>query len=176
MLYLLWGLINLALIIGFLILCFKATTLVKNNIGKPAALLFAVGLISFGSRQNDNSQLTEVLDDQVRSEFIVRPDSLRKNTSGMLHIILKDNLVSKYMLSIDYGVKKPDNLNIPYHAYAGATGFTLGTEWKPERIEVKRTENNNRFQYSVYGHTQWKLLGLQLAEDSRVYDGFVQVK
>ena len=44
MLYLIWGLLNLGLVIYFLVICFRATKLVKEKIGLFAAVFFVLGL------------------------------------------------------------------------------------------------------------------------------------
>ena len=177
MLYLIWGLINLALIIAFIGVCFSAAKLLKNNISKAAASLFVFGLISFASRPGDNnSNPVLVMNDQVVPDVSTRQVIHGSDKIRHVEIVLQDNLISKYTVDVMYKVDAPENVNIPHSAYSRVLGVIGGTGWKPMRIEVQRTANNKKFEYSVYGGISWNLLGLQIAHQDKLFEGFVNLK
>jgi len=54
MLYLIWGLINLALFIVFIGLCLGATKLMRQRFGSLTCIFFVFGLLSFAGGTNDD--------------------------------------------------------------------------------------------------------------------------
>lgn len=103
MVYLIWGLLNLGLVIYFLVLCFKATKLVREKIGLFAAVFFVLGLLTFivqpvkdnyGKGQNSN---------RLNSWIFASEDSLKQYSISALDIDLEKNLISKKHLEIMYG-------------------------------------------------------------------------
>jgi hypothetical protein len=173
MLYLLWGLINLALIIGFFILCFKATTLVKVNIGKPAALLFAVGLLSFLAVP-DRKQNTEFIDLSLPETPAVNSSS--NEIMNTIHVTLQDNLVSDFDLYIIYKRKSPDFINEPVKVYSSSIGLACGINWIPSQYLVEKTPGNKEFSYLITGAIEWKILRFTIFSQQKSYKGRVAVK
>src|SRR4029078_803452 len=96
---------------------------------------------------------------QIKTWNFISEDSLDKSKSFFLEVELESNLISRYKLGINCGEDKQLKNNIPVSAYATTEGFIFGTNWKPFHIMVKRTNDNSKFQYSVQGAVEWKLLG-----------------
>jgi hypothetical protein len=82
----------------------------------------------------------------------------------------------KYQLDIKYGKDKQGQLNIPISGNSWTTGFVSGTNWKPSLIIVNRTDDNNKFEYSVHGTMEWKLLGATLYSQPKEYKGTALTK
>jgi hypothetical protein len=161
MLYLLWGLLNLFLFVYFIAICFKATKLLREKLGMLAAMFFVLGLLSFTASSNNKST-------EFKTWKFVSADSI--NTNSFLIAELNNNLISKYELEVSY--KKEGQINIPVSAYSSTTGFICGTNWKPHFINVQRT-TTNKFQYTVTGIVEWKLLGFTVYSQQKFYKGFV---
>jgi hypothetical protein len=168
MIYLLWGLLNIALAIYFIAICLKAIKLIRENFGGFTSVIFVAGLLSFSGcfNNNDNNIFN------TKTWNFASTDSLSKNGTSFLEVKLEDNLISEYDLNIVYGKSKQLQNNLPVSAYSTVTGFTSGTNWKPVSISVERTNDNEEFQYTVDGIVEWKLLGVTIYTQSKTYNGF----
>ena len=62
MLELIWGLINIAILIYFVIICFKSTKVIKEKLGIFASLIFVLGLLSFIAKPSDEESKSEIFD------------------------------------------------------------------------------------------------------------------
>jgi len=172
MIYLLWGLINVGLFIFFIVVCFKATKLIRENVGLFASIIFVFGLLSFIGQSNNDSDNKELNSNQIKSWKFNSEDSLNNAESFFLDIDLEKNLVSEFNLGIKYVRIKESLENMPISANSSMTGFVSGTSWKPKSIIVKRTNTNDRFNYFVAGVVEWKLLGMTVYLQSKDYKGF----
>lgn len=171
MIYLLWALLNFGLLLFFLVICFKATKLVREKMGGFTAIVFVLGLLSFVSNSDTNTN-KEPNSNKVKTwNFNTEDDLIRKTYSQ--NIDLENTLISKNTLTIKYG--KKDRSSIPISAYTNTTGFAGGIVWIPSAITVNPTAEN-KFAYSVHGITKWKLLGATIYYQPKVYGGVVQIK
>lgn len=173
MLYLLWGLLNIALLVYFIAICFKATKLIRANYGLLTSIIFAFGLLSFISSSNDDNNNKEPNSNQVKTWRFISEDSLGKSGTLFLNVELESNLISSYELGINCREDKQLKNTIPVSAYSTTDGFIFGTNWKPLYIMVKRTNDNGKFQYSVQGVVKWKLLGATIYTQNKSFNGFV---
>jgi hypothetical protein len=100
-----------------------------------------------------------------------------KSKENYLHnIILEKTLLAKYLFVIKYGKVKEGKINIPISAYSFTNGFVSGTNWKPISIIVDMTDDNNKFEYSVDGVLEWKLLGATIYSELKEYKGIAMIK
>lgn len=174
MLYLLWSLLNIGLFICFVFICFNATKLLRAKSGIFASVIFVFGLLSFiGNPNNENKEPNS---NQIKSWDFISKDSVNNNESYFVSVDLENTLVSKYTLGIQYGKDMLGQNNIPISSYSSTTGLISGLNWKPVSIIVNRTNDNNKFDYSVYGVIEWKLLGAKLYSQPRNYKGSVLIK
>lgn len=176
MIYLIWGLLNLGLIIYFLVICFKATKLVREKIGLFAAIFFVLGLLSFLGERAKDSYNKGANSNKTDSWNFASEDSLNREGVYFVQINLESNLISKRDLGVKYGRDKQGLTNIPISAYSTETGFISGTIWRPITIKVNRTDDNNKFQYFVIGVVEWKLLGATIYTQSKTFNGIVSTK
>lgn len=176
MTYLLWGLLNIGLFLIFIVICFRATKLIREKIGLFASIIFVFGLLSFIGHLNNDDDNKEPNSNQIKTWKFVSEDSLKSNDTYLLDIDLEKTLISKYDLGIKYGKDKEEQINIPISAYSSTTGFISGTNWKPVSIIVNRTNDNNKFEYFVAGVIEWKLMGATIYSQPKEYKGFVSTK
>lgn len=171
MLYLIWGLLNLGLVIYFLVIGFKATKLVKEKIGLFAAVFLVLGFLSFLGQP-----ATDIHNNSSISWDFASEDSLNHVQTNFVQIALEDNWISKKNLLVKYGTDKRGLINIPISAYSSKTGFSNGTIWRPKSIKVSTTDDNNKFQYHVVGVVEWKLLGATIYTQLKKFNGIVSTK
>lgn len=151
MLYLLWSLLNIALFLFFVVICFKTTKLVRESFGLVSFLIFVLGLLSFIGNSNNNKANKEPHSNQIRSWKFTSEDSLDRNETFYITIELEENLISKYNLGIKFGKNKQSKLNFPISAYSQTTGFISGINWYPLSIIINKTYDNTKFEYYVDG-------------------------
>jgi hypothetical protein len=171
MTYLLWGLLNIGLFIFFILLCFKATKLIREKVGLFASIVFVFGLLSFVGHSNNDNDNEEPNSNRIKTWKFTSEDSLNKNATYLVDVDLEKTLVSKSYLGIKYGKDKQGEVNIPICAYSSTIGLTSGRNWKPISIIVNTTSNNNKFEYFVYGVVEWKLLGATIYSQLKEYKG-----
>lgn len=173
MLYLIWGLLNIGLLIYFFAICFKAIKLVRRDIGLFAAIVFVIGLLSFCNNDN-NSDITKKSNKAKEWTFATK-DSLTLNSSSFLRYELTRNLISKYTLDLVYG-KDSNNINVPLSANTSTNGFIVGTNWIGQSIFVNKTTDNNKFHYFVTGVVEWHLLGMRVYTQLKTFDGTILIE
>jgi len=176
MLYLVWGLLNMALFLFFIVTGLRATKIVREKFGLFASVIFVVGLLSFMANSHDDTSNKETGSSQSRTWQFTSEDSLDKNATFLVHIELEKTLISKYELGIKYGKDKRGQLNVPISANSWTTGFVSGTNWKPLSIIVNETNDNTKFAYYVNGTMEWKLLGATIYSQPKEYKGIAITK
>lgn len=176
MLLLLWGILNIGIFIFFVVVCFRATRLLREKFGLFAAIIFVFGLFSFMSNSHNDKGNEEPNSNQTRKWKFTPEDSIDRNETFLINTVLEKTLISTYELSILYGKDKRGQLNIPISANSNTVGFVSGTNWKPSAISVNRTDDNSKFEYYVLGILEWKLLGATIYYQQKEYKGFALTK
>ena len=176
MIYILWSLINIGLFIFFIIICFKATKLLREKLGLLTAIIFVFGLLSFIGHSNNENDNRVPNSNQIRIWTFTSEDSLKNNESYLLKVVLKKTLLSKYSLQIKYGKAVAGYQNIPISASSTTEGFISGTNWRPISIIVRKIDDNKRFEYSVNGVVESKLLGAKIASQYKIYEGIALIE
>lgn len=175
MLYLLWSLINIILFIFFILLCLKATKLIREKAGLFSAIVFVFGLLSFVSSSNRNKDHHDAGTDRIRIWNFIPEDSQSTTGNHTLRIALQKTWISTYELGVQYSTDQ-QHLNIPESAWSSITGMVSGTAWHPQFVSVKRTNDNNRFDYAVSGVTEWTLLGVTVYSQNKDYNGVATIR
>lgn len=169
MFYLLWALLNIGLHIFFIVICFKATKLIRAKIGLFAAIVFVFGFLSFVSGADSEPKSTKAESPAIDTWKYVPEDSLTEYQRP-LNAVLQKNLISKYLLTIRHGKDQQGN-NIPISAFAFTNGIISGTEFIPMWGTVNRTKDNDKFSYDVSAIIQWKLLGATIFRQFKKFKG-----
>lgn len=125
MLHLLWTLLNIAVFILFLITCFRATKLLRQELGLATTLFLVFGILSFVSRSTDSPTAGRGALKNTAQTWVFNPvDSLQQGTIRMVDINLEQTPLLTYGLSIRYG--STPTANRPIDAYSTLTGFVGG--------------------------------------------------
>jgi len=171
MLYLLWGLLNLGLIIYFLFICFKAIKLIRERIGIGAAVVFVVGILSLSSAANEPDS-----NHKIKSWDFVPSDSVSMLGDHLVSVKLEMTLVPSFELNIQYHTNEVSHTNTPVSATSTFLGFESGVQWKPDVINVTKTSDPTKLAYSVLGVVDWKLFGTTLYTQTKTYTGTASTK
>jgi len=176
MLYLIWALLNIAILVFLILACIKATKLIREKFGLFAAIVFVIGLLSFVVGADSDQENKQSGPNQMTAWKFTPERNMETNSTRFQILTLQRNLISGYELVIRYGKNKQDQLNTPVDANSWTIGLVTGTKWKPSSIIINKTEDNNRFQYSVNGTVEWKLLGITIFSQPKEYNGTASIK
>lgn len=169
MLEIIWGILNIGVLVYFTIICFKAAKIIRENLGGWATLVFVLGLLSFmGKKEEDNSfksfNLQEEKKDTVQNFM---------GNSYMKDVLLEDNLATKIRATIIYG---ENNTEIKLlKATAPRDGFVCGTYWKPSHFLVSKLDNKDNYEYVVIGSMEWKIMGIKLYTEFKEFNGKIKL-
>lgn len=177
MVYILWGLLNLVLLVFFIGICFRAAKLLRENIGLLASIVFVFGLLSFAGNSGNKNEAYPHTNNQVKKwtftpDERIMPDTWKYVTTP----IDKTSWLSTINLGIAYGREKISAKLIPLEATSTTTGFVSGHQWKPDAIIVDTTATVGKLRYDVSGLLEWNLLGTRIYTQSKMYSGFINVK
>lgn len=176
MTYFIWGLLNMGIFIFFIVICFKATKLIREKIGLFAAIIFVFGLLSFMGKSNyDNNHLGSN-SNQVNDWKFIAEENLPSKDSYSIDIDLDKSLFTKFDISIKYCKTNNNKLHVPISANSNITGLVSGVDWKVKSIILNKTEEINKFEYFVDGVVEWKLLGTRFYSQLKRYKGFAYTK
>ncbi|MGM9509967.1 hypothetical protein ACS5NO_19695 [Larkinella sp. GY13] len=174
MLYLIWTLLNIALGVYFIILCFQAARLLKERIGLYAAVIFTFGLLSFATNSGKKSVGIRENPDVKKWTFVPK-DSVVSDGSKFAHATIAKTWISRIELTVSYGVEKSSNQPVPVEANSVWWGSITGYHWKPVSISVHAT-TGQEYAYTVVSILQWKLLGISLYSQPKTYEGSIELK
>ncbi len=172
MLELIWGILNITVLVYFIIICFKSTKIIREKLGILASLIFVFGLLSFISRPNDENSKANVfeLENQTRK---AKPKAFNENTY-FISKTLEDNLMSKIELSVKYGENEKGKKLLT--AFIDRSGFVSGTSWKTEMVSVEKSIIKNKCLYRISGTLEWRLLGLKIYSQPKDFNGEMELK
>lgn len=176
MTYLLWSLLNIALGVLFIYLCFKATKLINERIGLLASLVFVFGILAIMSSSRIQEAERETSKGHLTTWEYTPADSLDSNSTHIMRIDLEKNLISKYQLLINYCKDKDGDIIYPLSASVSTTGFVIGTKLKPVLINIKKSDEKNKFEYAIHVNINWRLLGADIIYQSKLFEGTTILK
>ncbi|OOG73443.1 hypothetical protein [Flavobacterium sp. A45] len=171
MLELFWGILNTVILIYFIIICFKATKIIRDNLGILATLIFVFGLLSFIGKTNEENTKNKTFNLQEETENIERP-KFNGNTY-LREKKLEDNLMTDIDISISFGENTIEKKLLNANVYRN--GFVSGTDWKTTNINVFKLENNT-YKYNVTGTVDWRILGIKFYTELKEFDGKIELK
>jgi hypothetical protein len=171
MLELIWGILNFSILIYFIIICFNAVKVIRENLGGIAALVLVLGLLSFKMNSKNENDKIKTFDLQNISQKI-EPENFKGNTH-FNEKKLEGNLLTDFHMLIKYG---EDNNEIKLlTAYVDRIGIEMGTEWKPSTVFLNKV-HNNLYEYHISGSIDWKILGIRFYTQSKEFDGKIELK
>lgn len=171
MLELIWGILNFAILIYFIIICFKAVKVIRENLGGIAALVLVLGVLSFKVNSKDENNKFKTFDLQNVSQKM--ESEKFKGSTYFKDIKLEQNLLTDFHVLIKYG---EDNNEIKLlTAFVNRTGIEMGTEWKPSTVLLNKL-HNNLYEYNISGSIDWKILGIRFYSQFKEFRGKTELK
>ena len=164
---------NVGLFIFFIILCFKATKLIRENLGIFAAIIFVIGLLSFISNSGKNNAPNNNAKDETRKWRFYPGDSIAPNMSKFTSKVIDENLGFKLNIGVVFSEHLSTGNIVPAKASSFMTGFVIGYNWNPTVISIIPTTIKGQYVYDVNGVFEWKLLGLTLYSHIKRFSGAI---
>ncbi|MCU0355821.1 MAG: hypothetical protein MUD08_19130 [Cytophagales bacterium] len=171
MLHVVWVILNLALVVFFFIVCYRAARLLRTNYNLFSVVVFVFGFISFigtpdrdGAKPRVNKNKTEVWHFAEDRQLM---DSCEKH--GDVNLALEKGWGVSRNLYIFY--RKCSGSLVPSQATSSSSGFVTGTVWMPTRITSNADSKRNMLEYQVTGELRWKLLGTTVYTQFKEYSG-----
>ena len=149
MIHLIWGVLNILLIltwlwIGFSLL-FRRKSLVVGNL-KPYSIFFIVGLLVLFSAKSKDSESPKMSYNKPISVTIVKTGETLTNHISIL--IIRD---------------KESGEILPQYTHSNLTGFMAGLDWEQSGV------NERDGKLEVSGILSWKLFGINFYSQSKSY-------
>jgi len=161
MIELIWSLLNIVIFIYFVIICFKATKIIRDKLGVFAALLFVFGLLSFIVRPNDEKFISKTFD--LNEHGKLEGDNYSRELK------LEDNLTTEIRLYIAF--REDERVKKLISAQTHRSGFVSGTNWNVEMINVEKLKEENNYFYHVRGVLEWNILGMKIYSEPKNFKG-----
>lgn len=176
MLYMLWGFLNLGLLVFFVSICFRAAKLIREHIGLFASIVFVFGLLSFVGTSVDKDETGIRVNNQVKKWTFKSKSEIIPDTWKYVSIpIDKTPWLSSVDLGVAYGHEKLSMKPIPLEATSTTSGFVNGHRWRPIAITVNLTATLEQLTYHVDGLLEWNLLGTTIYVQHKTYSGFIEI-
>ena len=188
MYYILWGLLNLFLSAGFVVISFYAVKQLRVKFGLFVAILFTFMLLSFINQPGDKKipQKTHQLTfKNNKSGFSFTEQS------GTWH--LDDSLTKYYQLSnskvftvyktplfsvnlhVQLATEPVSKTTVPVYAFATLNGTLAGINWEPHPPLVNVDDKGENLIYSVSGTMQWKLMNTPFFTSGKTFEGSIKL-
>ena len=161
---LIWGILNAAIFIAFILICFQAVRFIREKFGLFACVIFAFGLLSFISKPKDADSEYKKFD--LNNKVTKVPNVTSGHNKS---IVIEDDLTSKMNLSVSYTEKEL------LTAQSIREGFISGTNWHPISIILNKSTGENQYVYSVYGTLEWRILGITIYSQSKKFEGKIEL-
>ena len=173
MLYVLWALLNLGLALYFIRLCFRATKLIRINLGLFASIVFALGLLSFIGSSGSKNVSENSANNQAKKWTFTPENVLVSNTKKFTRVSIDKTLLSTTDLVVLWDREKASTRSVPIEATSTTAGFATGHTWKTTFIRVDTTSTVGKLSYAVEGLLEWNLLGASIYVQPKTYTGFL---
>ncbi|WP_298140815.1 hypothetical protein [Flavobacterium sp.] len=166
MLELLWGILNIAILVYFIIICFKVIKIVRENLGGIATLIFVLGLMSFIAKANVENNKIKTFEIKDESKIIGE-----EKINGHIFtedIILEKKIVTTIGATITF--KEYDQQVRIINLYTMMNGFISGIDWKASNVAITKNKDNS-YHYQITGTKDWRVLGIRIYTQLKEYKG-----
>ncbi|WP_020534531.1 hypothetical protein [Lewinella cohaerens] len=164
MIYLIWSIINLAVLFFFFYLITgfirKGKSFFNPQLKVVSILVMVVGIFQLLSATGleENSNQIEITQDYDNN-----------NPSKIEELVLEDHLTFDINLLVKYSIDQNDF--IPTESNSFLTGFISGYEWEYTLIQTNSYTSNQKAEFEAKGILKWKLFGVNLYNETKTFSG-----
>jgi hypothetical protein len=170
MLELIWGILNISIFIYFIIICFKAVKIVRENLGGISTLILVIGLMSFIVKPNNETNKIKTFN--IKDNSMVKGEEKIDGHVFNEEIILEEKFATTVIASISF--KEYDQQIRLLKTYTMMTGFVSGIDWKASRVDITKNIDSS-YNYEVIGTKDWSILGIKVYTQSNVFKGKIKL-
>ena len=169
-LHVLWGLLNIALLISAIASLFTGFRLLSKRFGASGIILPLILLAATCQfAQKRTREVAKLRRFQTTSFMPHLADSqLRPRHSTLMDLTTFDLTQSIYMN------RKSQSDSIQISIHVSTIGFVSGIYWSPTSTWVG-VESNQRLHYVSSGVLEWQLLGISIFKQGRKFDGYLSI-
>jgi hypothetical protein len=160
------------MIFYFLFICFRATKNLRRDLGWLASVIFVWGLLSFVNKDNESETTNSTR--KIKEWNFNSPKDI-KGYQRLTVLTIEDELAYGLDLDVKFA-KDSSQVSFPLSAGSSFSGLSAGNIWQPENITLNPTNTPNSFKYSVSGIMKWRLLGSTIYHETRLYQGFIELR
>ena len=171
---LIWGIFNAVVLIYFFVICIKSVKIVRDGLGGLAGFVLVIGLLSFISKEDSKNLAEKNINFYNQESSNNSTKSKFSGNSFHQDVSLEKKLTSEIWLNIYFGEEKNDLVIIS--ANCMKSGLVSGTKWNVHSIQVDKPKNTNYCNYFVSGSVDWRIMGLNLYSESKIFEGKVILK
>ncbi|RPD48282.1 hypothetical protein [Paracnuella aquatica] len=176
MTYLLWTICNIALLLFFIYVCFRATTVIREKIGGLAALVFVIGLLSFANRNKDLDS-TLVPNQQYPNSFVQQTnrDVLPKSEASA-QVVIADYVGTDLHMSVGFSRTGTQQAMAATRVYFSFEGMVGGHQWQPREVSFNRNAENGTINYAGNGLLKWCILSIPVYTQNKSFTGVINLQ
>lgn len=168
MLFSIFILISLSFTLLFLYIIYRASVLLKKEIGVWAVIVFILGILPKSSNSSENS----------KTNWTFNSDKVFVNGSRSSKTInVEDNFLNKVELLVSYGLDSASKEYLPIEAKIMNQGLLVnGSKFIPHGVIIRQSESPKLLKYEVYGMRKWQFFVIFNYNESKVFTGFINTK
>jgi len=164
MIYFLWSLLNFAVFIMVICLCFRMFKPVQERYGTVLAVIMALALLSF-TCSHDNSMAN------TKDKWQFHADTGKWYRRDAVSYPIHTNPMFTIHIDLSYAFPAKGSNPLPIEATAYVTGIESGIEWKPRQIVLNT--DGHAINYEVSGSMEWRLPGVAIYTKAETYKGVI---
>ena len=169
MLYLLWFLLSVALSLYLLYIGFNAIKYINEHMGLFAACVFTLWMLNTCNNTRKDNDEQGAMGNQYKSLYA---DSVIIGLNALPPITIGKNLMFSTKLQVAYGYLQQSKQPAPINAYVSFDGMNGPWGWKTVSIFMDADSAPNKFKYSVWGESTWKLLNATIYTEPKTSSGY----
>ena len=173
MIELIWGIINILAFCYFVVIIFRATKIVRENMGGFTTLILIFGLFSFIGKPKEENDKIKIFDLKNENKKI---ESNELSINNQLQIKkVEDNLCNNYQIFLNYKKDEKEKNEIKLlSATIHRNGLACGTKYKTTSI-ILNSIGRNIYEYEILGTIDWSLGGIKFYTEIKDIKGKIEI-
>ncbi len=137
--------------------------------GLFAACVFTLWMLNTCNNSGNDTDKQGISEYQYRSLYA---DSAITGLNSLPAITIGNNLMFSTKLQVVYGYMQQSKQPAPISAYVRFTGINGPWGWKTVSIFMDADSAPNRFKYTVWGESTWRLLNATIYTEPKTGSGY----
>jgi len=167
MIYIFWALLNMALALSILYICYLLVKQVAVRYGRALSIVFALVVLNIICGRGNSKTINW-------NKWQFYPDSGKLYKKDFTSAIIQNNPMFSINLGVSYFFREKGADPLPKEAFSFVNGTLSGVEWTPHNILLNTT--GQQVLYEVDGSMGWSLLGTVVYREAKTFKGVLPYK